>query len=452
MKKKAIYALLALSMLTGCSKGSLPKPDLVLDKDNGDAATDSTESDDMTTTDEETTAEEENVADEAATTDDETSGETESLYERAELDAYYEVLAEHLEEKADDFGAELIYIDEDDVYELAIIDGDAESQGAYLYTCVDGKAFSLVNDDFPFFGSYGEFSYTEKGNYFSYDLSSSNTDGGHYMFFAFSIEDGKAVTLCSLSREFYFDDSKDDIFENFGESITEEEYEDLYSKYWYDEIDDLTTVYFPNCTSITSQDDIDSFLKEHIEDPDTTPYTEEELAQMSPEELFKAFCDGRAQAEFISSDPDGEPYYMDASYFDFNEYGDATEQVSIEDPADVDNDGELEYILFNPVYGDLIFDCKDGKIICFAHGEGTAGICSYVTYKDEIWVLHRDTTHSGRGYYEFDKYDGDLNVVDSFKLYWIGDDEDEKDRTYYYNDEEISEDQYNQYYTEIFGE
>jgi hypothetical protein len=79
-------------------------------------------------------------------------------------------------------------------------------------------------------------------------------------------------------------------------------------------------------------------------------------------------------------------------------------------------------------------------------------ICSYVTYKDEIWVIHRDTTHSGRIYYKFDKYDGDLNVVDSFRLYWIGDDEDEKDRTYYYNDEEISEDQYNEYYTEIFGE
>ena len=110
---------------------------------------------------------------------------------------------------------------------------------------------------------------------------------------------------------------------------------------------------------------------------------------------------------------------------------------------------EIENFPFN---GKSVFDCKDGKIICFAHGEGTAGICSYVTYKGEIWVLHRDTTHSGRGYYEFDKYDGDLNVVDSFKLYWIGDDEDEKDRTYYYNDEEISEDQYNEYYTEIFGE
>ena len=87
-----------------------------------------------------------------------------------------------------------------------------------------------------------------------------------------------------------------------------------------------------------------------------------------------------------------------------------TEMVKIEDPADVYNDGEPEFILYNMVYGDLIFDCKDGKIICFAQGEGSAGVCSYVTYKDAIWVVHQDTTYSGRRYYKFDKCDGSLNA------------------------------------------
>lgn len=46
--------------------------------------------------------------------------------------------------------------------------------------------------------------------------------------------------------------------------------------------------------------------------------------------------------------------------------------------------------------------------------------------------------------------DGDLKVVDSFNLYWTADDEEERNRTYYFNDEVISEEQFNACYAEIF--
>ena len=153
--------------------------------------------------------------------------------------------------------------------------------------------------------------------------------------------------------------------------------------------------------------------------------------EKSPEELFDEYC----SKEYSSA---------------FSEDADATEMLTKEDPVDLDNDGEKEFILYNPYYGCMCFDCKDGEIKLFACGEGTAAVCSYVTYKDATWIVHSDTTHGGRDVYQFDKYDGDLNIVESFNLYWTAEDLEENNKTYYYNDEEITEAEYNKYYDEIF--
>ncbi|RKM63101.1 hypothetical protein D6856_02980 [Butyrivibrio sp. XB500-5] len=153
--------------------------------------------------------------------------------------------------------------------------------------------------------------------------------------------------------------------------------------------------------------------------------------EKSPEELFDEYC----SKEYSSA---------------FSEDADATEMLTKEDPVDLDNDGEKEFILRNPVYGDRYYDCKDGKITLLADSYGTADYCSYVTYKDATWIVHSDTTHGGREYYQFDKYDGDLNIVESFNLYWTAEDEEEKNKTYFFNDEEITEEEYNKYYNEIF--
>ena len=153
--------------------------------------------------------------------------------------------------------------------------------------------------------------------------------------------------------------------------------------------------------------------------------------EKSPEELFDEYC----VKEYSSA---------------FSGDADATEMLTKEDPVDLDNDGEKEFILYNPYYGCMCFDCKDGEIKLFACGEGTAAVCSYVTYKDATWIVHSDTTHGGRDVYQFDKYDGNLNIVESFNLYWTAEDLEENNKTYYYNDEEITEAEYNKYHDEIF--
>ncbi|MBR5637777.1 MAG: hypothetical protein IKW81_12685 [Pseudobutyrivibrio sp.] len=188
---------------------------------------------------------------------------------------------------------------------------------------------------------------------------------------------------------------------------------------------------------------------------DTVAEEEINVNLMSSEELFQAFCDGKITAE-ARSYYDDTTWTMDNTYLQFvdstpEDELDVTMQVEKKEPVDLDNDGELEFILENPVYGDMCFDCKDGKVVCFAQGDGTTAICSYTQYDGAYWIVHSDTTHGGRCTYELSKYDGDLKVVDSLNFGWE-DWEDTGVKTYYMGDQEISETEYEELYKKVFGE
>lgn len=163
---------------------------------------------------------------------------------------------------------------------------------------------------------------------------------------------------------------------------------------------------------------------------------------LSPEELFELFCQGEIKALTLSED--GSEGYIDASGFEFENYTDATSAVSIEEPLDLDNDGEVEYILKNMVYGDMYFDCKDGAVVCFAMGEGTAIQCSYQLIDGEYWIVHGGFV-GDESAHTFEKYNGDLEVTDSFHLYCRNQDEVKK---YYKDDSEISGQLYSSYFSE----
>ena len=176
---------------------------------------------------------------------------------------------------------------------------------------------------------------------------------------------------------------------------------------------------------------------------------------MSPEELFQAFCDGKITAE-ARSYYDDTTWTMDNTYFQFEDSTpedelDVTMVVEKLEPVDLDNDGEVEFILQNSVYGDMCFDCKDGKVVCFAQGEGTAAMCSYTKYDGAYWIVHSDTTHGGRCTYELTKFNGNLEVVDSLSFGWE-DWEDTGVKTYYQGENEIAEAEYEALYQKVFGD
>lgn len=174
---------------------------------------------------------------------------------------------------------------------------------------------------------------------------------------------------------------------------------------------------------------------------------------LSRDELFMAFCNGEINAYEILEDGSfgniNINNYQLAGSISENEIIDMTVYLKNSEPIDLDNDGECEYLLYNPVYGYMCFDCKDGKVICFAHGEGKTAVCSYTWYNEECWIVHGDTTHEGRCMYKLSKYNGNLDIVSSFEIGWTDWDGD-GNASYYMDDMELTKEQYEEYINQIF--
>ena len=196
-------------------------------------------------------------------------------------------------------------------------------------------------------------------------------------------------------------------------------------------------------------------VSEEENNPDEVISEDDNDDEMSPAELFKAFCNGEVEGKQISY-YDGAVTPLDMSEYVFantvadDEDVDITTLLEVCDPVDLDNDGEKEFVLFNPVYGYMCFDCKDGEVICFAQGAGTTAVCDYTKYDGEYWIVHKDTTHMGRVTFELTKYNGDLEVTDSFNIGMEDWDEDGV-WSYYLDDTDLTEEEYNELIEEIFN-
>jgi len=157
--------------------------------------------------------------------------------------------------------------------------------------------------------------------------------------------------------------------------------------------------------------------------------------------------------EFISGkiNADGNGLYGNDS-FNISELPMDEEEwdsYSIGDRIDLDNDGNDELILNGP-YGGMYIDASDNGVKVFAKGDGTASNLSYTYCDDEIWIVHSDTMHGGRKYYKLQKYSGADNIVESVTLE-MHYSEDETTKSYYCNDNEIFESEYNDLYKKYFG-
>lgn len=123
---------------------------------------------------------------------------------------------------------------------------------------------------------------------------------------------------------------------------------------------------------------------------------------------------------------------------------------SVGEMADIDNDGEDELIINGP-YGGMYLDCVDDKVVIFAEGGGTASNLSYVYYDDAYWIVYSDTTHTGRIMYMLTKYNGSNTVVDSFKLCAEFYDTEYENGDFYYRDETITMEEFEELRVDIFG-
>ena len=164
-----------------------------------------------------------------------------------------------------------------------------------------------------------------------------------------------------------------------------------------------------------------------------------EDAQSSDTDTAKALLDAFVNGEInANSMHEGKEQF---SISDLTDVEDEWLRYSERERRDLDNDGEDELYMDGP-YGGMILDARDGKVVILAEGEGTSGVLSYTDYDNAVWICHADTSHAGRQWFDFDKYNGKGEITESMSLsaeYWDSpDDMYDENSIFTFNDENIT--------------
>ena len=204
----------------------------------------------------------------------------------------------------------------------------------------------------------------------------------------------------------------------------------------------LSCFIFAGCeNTVSSQNEnIETSEKTQEKQEDNTKQAENSI---DVDSVFDDFISGNIP---VIKDNNSEIYITELNYD-----SDDWDSYRLGEKIDLDNDGELEMILDGP-YGGMYLDVMDGNVYVLAEGEGTGAVLSYVYYSDAYWIVKSDTTHSGRLMYSFTRYSGGEEKADSFELSaeYEGQDKYDENSKFTYRGEEISMEQYEQIYAEIF--
>ena len=167
----------------------------------------------------------------------------------------------------------------------------------------------------------------------------------------------------------------------------------------------------------------------------------------SPEYLFEQFINGEIDAEILYPTETDREIKLNFSDLNINHKDWTFESYSAGEQIDLDNDGENELIINGP-YGGMYLDAIDGKLYVFAQAQGNAGSLDYTYYDGAYWIVIKDVTHGGRLYYDLYKYQGGDNLVDSMSL--KGEWRSEDDKEFIFNEETITEDDFNRIHDDLF--
>ena len=118
----------------------------------------------------------------------------------------------------------LIYLDGDDVPELAVVDGYYHFSCVYVYTIRDGEVVNISKDGYGF-GEYGEMYYSE-GENIIFSCYSSYTYGD-YLYLSY---DGYDIYELAYFRKEASESGEGDDFYVDGTQVTEAEYNEARSR------------------------------------------------------------------------------------------------------------------------------------------------------------------------------------------------------------------------------
>ena len=184
--------------------------------------------------------------------------------------------------------------------------------------------------------------------------------------------------------------------------------------------------------------------------------TEEADKDLSDDELYQKVMNNEIPVIdnrlYYDYETDSQQRYNDWFYLSGYDY-------KITGKADLDNDGLNEVMVDTDedyMYGGIYLDASDGKVFVLGRGDGTSAIISHMTYKGVEWIVYSDTTHTDRNIWHFYRYYGYGDPVDNFLIGWTTPEDSyeshdvyDEDCDFFYNDENITEDEYIDYLKEL---
>lgn len=143
--------------------------------------------------------------------------------------AYYDFLTEYAKDNLPDAKKipkfDLIYIDNDDIPELLILEDDCHAAGVKVYSYYDGEVVEIGD-----FGSFGKMQYVEKeGLIFSHFMGQGDASSDFL-----KMEDGKAELLFYLHSYPDCNDRLKDLYEIDNVSVSEEVFNEKWKELYED--------------------------------------------------------------------------------------------------------------------------------------------------------------------------------------------------------------------------
>lgn len=301
----------------------------------------------------------------------------------------------------------LVYIDEDEIPELIIIDG---SDKVNVYTYYEGKAVYVGQ-----YGQYGAFSFLPKGNMILSDYIGADPNHQDY----YAIQNGTSIKVEPLDY-----DGIADILEGITEHIDDAEV----SQAVYEAQMQLNEIYEMG----------DAFLI--MEYGDSTYEISEEMFEI-------VFCTGAEKEEGISYESWQEAYEDFLLSYQPEHVGSASKEEPHFNLAYVDEDDIPELIIIDGLshsHGGNVYTCYEGKVVYI----GMYGQYGGFTYMDQENIISNFYDAAGVEHSGFYKIaDGAETEMAFFSTRWPAFEDEESStgevsKTYYIDGKEATKAEY----------
>lgn len=310
-------------------------------------------------------------------------------------EAYYEYLQKELKDnssKMKSTGFRLVYIDDDDVPELLIMEDDFHGAGVRVCTYYQNKVVEIGE-----FGSMGNMFYAERQG----KISSGFTSFGEVYYDYYVLDCGKAETIGSFHAypDLDYDDDSVTLYEIDGESVTEKRYREKLDEF---ERDNYESIGYGDAVFVDDMAQLKTALAQEIEALELKDRLT--LQQTETMEAYETFLEEYAE-DFLGKD--------DEVWEDYEEYEDGYRGAKFA-LIYLDHDEIPELVIsegWSLGHAPSVYTYADKEVVCI----GCFGQYGEIGYVEKEGILISGYYRNLHGHYDAYQVEG----TEKKKLLWI---------------------------------